>query len=102
MVKEEPKVSVVKLGHQPNPPNSIVVTELPIVSEPVKPSQPAKAQLPIVVTELGMVNEPVRPSASKNKYAGILCTVLPMVIVPVQFSKGLAVRELMSAQLTAF
>ena len=60
-----------KLGHQPNPPNSIVVTELPMVNESVKPSQPPKAHAPTVVTELGMVSEPVRPSASKNIYAAI-------------------------------
>ena len=37
------------------------VTELPMVSEPVKPEQPSKAEFPMLVTELPMVSEPLRP-----------------------------------------
>ena len=32
-----------------------------MVSEPVKPLQPANAYLPIDVTELGIISKPVKP-----------------------------------------
>ena len=42
------------------------VTELGIVSEPVKPLQPEKAPFPIEFTELDIVNDPLNPLHSEK------------------------------------
>jgi hypothetical protein len=42
----------------------IEATDVPIVSEPVKPKQFLNAVLPMEVTEFGMVIGPVKPSSA--------------------------------------
>ncbi len=39
----------------------MLVTDEPIVNEPVKPEQPLKAKSPMLVTDEPIVNEPVKP-----------------------------------------
>ena len=63
--------------HPRNAYSAIVITEFPIISEPVKPEQPSNAELAIVVTEFGMSKEPVKPLQYRNAYIPIEVTLEP-------------------------
>ncbi len=62
----------------------MAVTELGIVSEPVKPLQPLNARSPIQVTELGIVSEPLKPLQSRNAFFPMEVTELGIVSEPVK------------------
>ena len=61
-VTELPMMSEpVKFEHNSKAHTPMLVTELPMVSEPVKFEQLWKAHTPMLVTEFGMMSEPVKP-----------------------------------------
>ena len=75
------------------------VTELGMVSCPVRPVQAENALFPMDVTELGMVSEPVKLPHSLRRYEGMCCTLFPITSsVALRLLKGELVK---SSQLTA-
>ena len=100
-VTELPIVSDVMPLQPENAYDPIEVTELGIVSVPVRLLQPENAVDPIDVTELGIVSVPVRPLNSWKAYAGIFVTLLPMFSVVTEVHPEKQVPEPISVQLVA-
>jgi hypothetical protein len=59
----------------------MVVTELPMIREPVKPVEP-NAPIPIVFTESGMMREPVNLEQVANADIPIVFTEFPILREP--------------------